>query len=286
MIQVKVFISWSGSVSHRVSLVLRDWIPSVIQSLEPYVSSEDIDKGARWSTDIAEELSGSNYGILVVTKTNVGAPWLNFEAGALSKAFDSARVSPFLIGIKRSEVEGPLLQFQSTTYDKDDVFKLMAGLNSACDSSLDAHRLDEVLEVWWPSLESKLAEIDLTDDDSEQPGAVEGRDEAGILEEVLDLVRSQQRLLNSPEELLPPGYLAMILEDRDSGRRMDREWHIGGHPAFDDLADGFRQLRRAISELPDSGEADLVRDVLRSVEGPLDFLVGRYGLDRGRLLRP
>ena len=30
--------------------------PPVIQSLEPYVSSEDIDKGARWSTDIAKEL--------------------------------------------------------------------------------------------------------------------------------------------------------------------------------------------------------------------------------------
>lgn len=41
---MKVFISWSGNKSHKVAMIFREWLPSVIQSLEPYVSSEDIDK--------------------------------------------------------------------------------------------------------------------------------------------------------------------------------------------------------------------------------------------------
>ena len=116
---MKVFLSWSGEISHKVAMVFRDWLPSVIQEIEPYVSSEDIDKGARWSTDIAKELENSTFGILCVTRDNIIAPWLNFEAGALSKTMDKSFVSPFLFDIKRSEVNGPILQFQSTVFEKE-----------------------------------------------------------------------------------------------------------------------------------------------------------------------
>ena len=112
---MRVFLSWSGAVSHSVALAFRGWLPSVIQSLEPYVSSEDIDKGARWSTEMAQELEKSRYGIICVTKENVNKPWINFEAGALSRSIEkatavpfSSAVSPFLFGLKSTDFEGPL----------------------------------------------------------------------------------------------------------------------------------------------------------------------------------
>lgn len=130
---MKVFLSWSGPRSHKVAIIFREWLPSVIQEIVPYVSSEDIDKGARWSTDIANELSDSTFGILCVTRENINEPWLTFEAGALSKSMENAYVSPFLFDIKQSEIDGPILQFQSTTFEKDDLKKLVTTLNKACD---------------------------------------------------------------------------------------------------------------------------------------------------------
>src|ERR1700744_3338928 len=151
---MKIFLSWSGDLSHKVACSFKDWLPSVIQEIEPYVSSEDIDKGARWSTDIAKELENSTFGILCVTRENIKAPWLSFEAGALSKTMDKAFVSPFLFDIKRSEVDGPILQFQSTVFQKEDIKKLVNTLNKACgEGSIADGRLDKTFEVWYPTLE-------------------------------------------------------------------------------------------------------------------------------------
>ena len=69
------------------------------------VSSEDIDKGARWSTDIAKELEDCSFGILCVTKENLEAPWLLFEAGALSKMMQKGAVCPFLFDLKMAEIK-------------------------------------------------------------------------------------------------------------------------------------------------------------------------------------
>ncbi len=201
---MKVFISWSGNISLKVALIFRDWLPSVIQSIEPYVSSEDIDKGARWSTDIAKELENSTFGILCVTKENLEAPWLSFEAGALSKTMEKAFVSPFLFDIKRSEVQGPILQFQSTIFEKDDIKKMVKTLNKACgDAGITENRLDNSFEVWYPHLEESLNKLkteavvndDVQEIESVTPSAV-------ILEEILELTRDNQKLIRNPNPQL------------------------------------------------------------------------------------
>jgi TIR domain len=123
---MKVFISWSGPTSRDVAVALRDWLPLVIQEVQPYVSSEDIDPGARWSGDIAVQLDDTDFGILCVTRDNVSTPWLNFEAGALSKSVERARVVPFLVDLGPSDIpRGPLAQFQAVQPTKADLLRLI-----------------------------------------------------------------------------------------------------------------------------------------------------------------
>lgn len=200
---MKVFISWSGNISHKVGMIFREWLPSVIQSLEPYVSSEDIDKGARWSSDIAKELENSTFGILCVTKDNLYAPWLSFEAGALSKTMDKSFVTPFLFDIKRSEVNGPILQFQSTVFEKDDIKKLMHTLNKACgENGISSSMLDKAFEVWYPTLESELNKLKECDENAIEIPSKEQMHSTEIIEEILELSRDNQKLLRNPDTKL------------------------------------------------------------------------------------
>lgn len=218
---MKVFLSWSGSRSHKVALIFRDWLPSVIQEIVPYVSSEDIDKGARWSTDIAKELEDSTFGILCVTRENINAPWLTFEAGALSKTIDKAYVSPFLFDVKRSEIDGPILQFQSTISEKEDLKKLVTTLNKACEKDgLTEERLNKAFEVWYPTLKDELEKLKgqkaPEEDDSKNVDAtVRDTNTQQILEEILELSRINQKLIRNPE--------GSVINHLEETRQMVRE---------------------------------------------------------------
>jgi hypothetical protein len=245
----------------------------VIQTLDPYVSSEDIDKGAKWSTDIAKELSESHYGILCVTRENIDAPWLNFEAGALSKSIDKSLVSPFLFGLKRSEVRtGPLLQFQSTIYENEDIGKLLHSLNNAAaPASLDDARLDGIFQVWWPKLQELLGNLaSSTPEPGEGSGVSVTRTipaaQSQILEEVLELVRSQNKLLNSPEALFPPDYLAHVVQQADRSSLRD----LG---PYRDAFERYVELREFLAGLKDDEAIPVgeLREKVDRVGAPLEW---------------
>lgn len=206
---MKVFLSWSGSQSNEIAIILRNWLKQVIHKVDPYVSSEDIAKGARWSSDIAKELEFSQFGIICITRETMDAPWINFEAGALSKTVDKSRVCPVLFDLDCSELQGrPLLQFMCTTFDKDDFYKVVCTLNSCLGAEcLESTVLEKSFEMWWPSLEKEIQSVLPF-----QPTLnfeINGMQQAPlkdhmILEELLTLARDQQKILTSQERMFAP----------------------------------------------------------------------------------
>ncbi len=111
---MKIFITWSGDTSCLIAEVLNKWLPGVLQAVKTYYSPNDILKGTRWNAEISKELESSQVGIICLTKDNLEAPWIMFEAGALSKSLENSKVCPILFGVDASEVKGPLVQFEFT----------------------------------------------------------------------------------------------------------------------------------------------------------------------------
>lgn len=183
----KVFISWSGELSKKLAEEVRLWLPGVLQFVKPYFTPNDIEKGTRWSTDIASELESSNAGIICLTKDNINKPWILFEAGALSKNFGKANVCTILFNLDSADLTGPLTSFQATKFDKTDFKKLLQTINNTGgESKLESAVLNDVFEMWWPKLENKLNEIIDTHSDSSTENH---RPERDILEEILELTR-------------------------------------------------------------------------------------------------
>lgn len=191
---MKVFISWSEDRSKKIAELFSEWLPQVIQAIDPWISM-DITKGARWSPEISNELEVSKIGIICLTPENLDNKWILFEAGALSKIKEN-KVCTFLLGLTPSDIEQPLGQFQHTIFTKDDVFKLIQSINnqlqSANEKSLPNTFLYHIFERSWPEFNEKMTEISRANPEKQK----KHRSERDILEEILELIRKIDRQEN------------------------------------------------------------------------------------------
>jgi TIR domain len=151
---MRVFISWSGDKSEQIAHDLSRWLPRVIQRIEPYMSSNDIEKGTRWSSEIAQQLDETDYGVVCLVPENLQAPWIQFEAGAVSKSLKKAKVSPILFGVNKADLaDNPLRWFQCTDFRKEDMRKLMQDMNKAEGTEpLKSSILEGAFDKYWGDL--------------------------------------------------------------------------------------------------------------------------------------
>ena len=266
----KVFISWSGELSNKLAEVVRQWLPGVLQFVKPYFTPSDIEKGARWGSDILSELDSSDVGIICLTKENLDKPWILFESGALSKNFEKSRVCTLLFNVDTTDLKGPLTIFQNTRFTKGDFKKLVKSINgTGGDAKLEDTVLDEVFGMWWPKLEEQVKSI-LKDHETEEQG--EHRSERDILEEILELSRLNTRRARPDVEISPKilmelveyiSELSFALDHGDMNRaymmceRLDRPMsYLCKHSGFPELYDRYmmRRMKRLRTKSDDEVE--------------------------------
>jgi hypothetical protein len=193
MKNMKVFLSWSGSLSLAVAKILEDYLPLMINDIEPFLSKH-IESGSRWNLELARGLEESSFGILCLTSENLKSDWLLFEAGALTKHVEG-RACGLLIGsLRPSDISGPLSQFQHRIFSKEELYGLLKDINAKLKRPLEV-RLDFIVDQWWPKIETEYHNaLDTTPSDSKRVP----RDQRDILEEILGRVRGIEKTLLTP----------------------------------------------------------------------------------------
>ncbi len=159
---MRVFISWSGERSRKVAELIDTWLKCVIQAAEPWISSQNLDRGSIWFNDILNELSTCNVGIICLTKENLNKPWILFEAGAIAKGIGTGnnKVCTFLVDLQPSDILDPLAQFNHTIPDKNGVKNLITTINKSLkERALKESVLSQVFETYWSDFESKFQDI-------------------------------------------------------------------------------------------------------------------------------
>ncbi len=250
---MKVFLSWSGPKSRAVAEALNDFLKRVIQAVKPFYSPE-IEKGAKWSSEIDGALEGTHFGIVCLTPDNLNSTWIHFETGALSKT-EGSLVWTFLHGLTPEDIPPPLGKFQHTVAAKDDVLRLLRSINGRLGEvggePLQDKLLEENFELFWERLAQRLNEAE---SGAAAPpaaphveGAARSRNERAVLGEILELVRSQERrLLNIEERLeVPRPQAAAPQEPRPPKRSYYKNIWIPFAPSTpnaDDLAKTFKNI--------------------------------------------
>jgi hypothetical protein len=183
---MRVFISWSGPRSRALAEYIKEWLPLVIQAVEPWVSTA-IEKGTRGVDEISQALESTGLGVICLTRDNLESTWVHYEAGALARSHE--RVWTFLLDISHADVRPPLSQFQHTLAEREEVWQLITSINTqagrAGERMIPEDSLRRIFDRFWPDLEVKIEEI------RAMPSARAGpiRSERDLLEEVLESVR-------------------------------------------------------------------------------------------------
>ena len=80
---MKVFISWSGSLSRALAVELREWLPMVVHQVDAWISGRDIDPGQKWALVLGQKLAESDFAIICLTAENRQAPWIRSKPARL-----------------------------------------------------------------------------------------------------------------------------------------------------------------------------------------------------------
>ena len=115
-----VFISWSGDRDREIAECLKLFLEDCVD-VECFVSSKCIkscDSG--WKESIQAAIKKADYGIVLISKKTLHAPWLYYEGGALEGRLNFENVTIMAIDCEKNEVIPPFSLRHIRKFNKED----------------------------------------------------------------------------------------------------------------------------------------------------------------------
>lgn len=153
-----------------------------------------------------------------------------------------------MVNIKPSDIKGPLSRYQATKFEKNDFFQLISAINKVLETPLEHNILQNTFDTMWVALEQEAnAVIEKFSSNATTTDENKELSENNPLEEILQLLRTQNSLLSNPDKLLPIDYIDYIqrrLNDRN------REYYIDNEMLFNELVHYVQNVLRRIEVFP------------------------------------
>lgn len=203
-----VFLSWSTERSQKLAKMFNEWIINVLPTVKTYISTEQIGPGDRWSESIGKGLETNFMGIFFMVEENINSPWLNFEAGAISKNIEGSKVIPLLHHMKPEQINGPIAQFQAKLiHERADILGIVKQINNGItdERKINNEILIKLFDKWYPDF---VEGYDKFCTDNPERVETNGEKSSNLLDstdqigEILNIVRSLIR--TEPKSINPP----------------------------------------------------------------------------------
>lgn len=180
----------------------------MLHDVDVFMSKHDISSGERWGVALARTLVDSNFGVILLTPSNLNSSWLLFEAGAIAKLEEGKACCLVLGDLSPADIQAPLSQFQNRRFTKTDIRQLLSDVNQEVGASLEPDQFDLMFEKWWPDLDSAYRAAIASA--GTQVTTAPRRSSDDLLQEILLTVRELSRQRQAPA--LHPGFQPATLQ--------------------------------------------------------------------------
>jgi hypothetical protein len=158
---LNLFVSWSGPRARSMAEALSQWLPGVLPTFRPWISSRQR-RGTDWAAALFEHINAARVTVVCLTSDSIEAPWVLFEAGLLSGREEHPLVL-YVLDVDDDElVSSPLKPFPTFSATESGTSELIELLNAVSDQPLPAETVAQCVTRSWPDLERQLSCVPAT----------------------------------------------------------------------------------------------------------------------------